>query len=210
MALSTLPPVVVVASRHRRPLALDWLGEVAHQVSWTPDEDLPVGFTPGRQARVAYIRSHLGAYRCYRGHQRALSLVSADTVLVLEDDAVPNRGDWQGVISTAASLLARYEVVSLHGRDIRHIEHEFSVGGLRFCTVAVRRRRRLLHTAALRWCQGSLAYLIRHQAARRLIDRPYDGLPVDLVLANDFSFAVSVESPFDHDRREGSLVEQPR
>lgn len=202
--------IVVVANRHRPPVVTSALADHPHRVILTPDEALPTGFVPVREARAVYVKSQLGAFRCFRGHQAALESSRADRILVLEDDANPNRGDWMDVVDAGSRLLGEFEVVSLHGRDIRAIDRVMTVGSERFATVRPIVRRRLLYSAHMRWVQGSLAYLITADAARRMVESPYRGIPVDHLLANDFSFAVILASPFDHDRRHGSLAEHPR
>lgn len=202
--------IAVVANRHRPPVITAALGSHPHRIIETPDAVLPPGFTPVREARAVYVKSHLGAYRCFRGHQIALGSTGADRILVLEDDANPNREDWMAAVEAGSRLLGEFEVVSLHGRDIRAIDRIISVGSERFATVRPIVRRRLLYSARMTWVQGSLAYLITADAARKIVERPYRGIPMDHLLSNEFSFAVILSSPFDHDRRHGSLAEHPR
>ncbi len=187
---------------------VDALRHVPHQVVYTPDEHLPAGFSPARETKAVYVRNHLGAYRCFRGHQLALAGCQVPT-LVLEDDAWPNREDWRHVVADAMTLLERFDVVSLHGRDIDAIGEEIQVGHSTFVTLRPTRRRRLWYRTTMRYVQGSLAYLVTPSAARRFTAMPYSGIPVDHLIANAFSFAVIVTSPFDHERRLGSLVERP-
>jgi GR25 family glycosyltransferase involved in LPS biosynthesis len=202
--------IVVVASPHRPPLITDALRGVPHRVVLGPDEALPPHVSPAREAGAVYIKNPVGAFRCFRGHQVALTQPLADHILVLEDDAVPNRADWMNVVEHGRCLLDRFDVVSLHGREIRGIDAQHVVGGTTFVSLAPVIRRRLFRRYELRWVQGSLAYLITATAARRFAEAPYRGIPVDHLLANDFLFAVATASPFDHDRRHGSLVEHPR
>jgi hypothetical protein len=202
--------VVVVASPHRPPLVLPHLGAIPHRVCYTPDYPMPAVARRNPMATAAYVKNPLGAYRCYRGHQDALRTAAPGRVLVLEDDAVPNRADWMDVARRAAALLGRFEVVSLHGRDPRALDQAVGGDGLGFHTLRPVARRRLFRTVRMRWCQGTLAYLITRGAAARLVARPWDGLPIDHCLANEFGFCVIDRSPFDHDRRHGSLVERPR
>ena len=206
MALDT----VVVGNAHRPPVITEALGGVSYRFIETPDEMLPPGFAPARESRAVYIKNQLGAFRCYRGHQLALQACQSDHVLVLEDDAWPNRSAWMFIVERARELLETFQVVSLHGRGIRGIDRRIECGGQTYVTLKPLVRRRLLYRAELRWVQGSLAYLITAAAARRIAEAPYRGIPVDHLLANAFSFAVILRSPFDHDRRHGSLVEEPR
>jgi hypothetical protein len=62
----------------------------------------------------------------------------------------------------------------------------------------------------LKWSLGSLAYLIRRDAMDKFLNTEYFGMGVDLFIANYFTFCVIETSPFDHDRRMGSLMSKPR
>jgi len=193
----TVPLIVVVANRHRPAAVLDWLDGLEHQVSYTPDHELPAGFTT--DIRLAAY-NQVGAYRCFRGHQDAIGLASGEPVLVLEDDAVPNVEGWLSIVESASAALAEHEVVSLHGRgfDPAGFERRAGVAGRdllvpRFWRGPVR-------------VFGSLAYLIRGAAGRRFMAMRYEGVPVDLLLPSRFRFCLVHPSPFDHDRRHPSLI----
>lgn len=191
--------VVVVANHHRRPLVVDDLRLVPHRLSFTPDAELPVGFRP------TYLYddySPLGAYRCFLGHQLALAMASGRPLLVLEDDAVALTADWLEVVRVSLPLLARFEVVSLHGRAFDRTRLA-PVGVLVGRRVWTPRPDPLAEVCRV---LGSLAYLISEAAARRFHALRYQGLPVDLLLASRFRFALLDPSPFGHDRRQGSLI----
>lgn len=189
--------IVVVANPHRPALVLDSLEGIGHTVSYTADYELPAEFLT--EIRLAAY-NQVGAYRCFRGHQDAIGLASGETVLVLEDDAVPNTRDWLNFVESASASLADVDIISLHGRgfDPARFERRAVVAGR---DVLVPRF----------WCGpvrvfGSLAYLIRRAAVRRFLAMRYDGIPVDLLLPNRFKFCLVHPSPFDHDRSHPSLV----
>ena len=193
----SVPSIVVVANPHRPALLLDSLEGIVYQVSYTPDYELPAGFITDITL-AAY--NQVGAYRCFRGHQDAIGLASGESVLVLEDDAVPNTRDWLNVVVSASASLTDVDIISLHGRefDPARFERRAVVAGR---DVLVPRF----------WCGpvrvfGSLAYLIRGAAMRRFMAMRYDGVPVDLLLPNRFKFCLVHPSPFDHDRRYPTLV----
>jgi hypothetical protein len=193
----SVPSIVVVANPHRPALVLDSLEGVGHRVSCTPDYELPADFVTDISL-ASY--NQVGAYRCFRGHQDALGLASGETALVLEDDAVPNTHDWLTVVESASASLPDVDIISLHGRgfDPDQFERRAVVEGR---DVLVPRF----------WCGpvrvfGSLAYLIRGAAMRRFLAMRYDGVPVDLLLPNRFTFCLVHPSPFDHDRRYPTLV----
>lgn len=191
--------VVVVANHHRIPLVLADLSEVPHRVSLTPDAELPAGF----RARHPYgDYNPLGAYRCFVGHQQALALGNGRPFLVLEDDAVAVAPDWRHLVSLALALLARFDVVSLHGRDFDRSRMD-AIGALAGRRLWAPRPDPLADVCRV---LGSLAYVIRAEAAARFRALRYDGLPVDLLLASHFRFALLDPSPFAHDRRQGSLI----
>jgi len=202
--------ILVLGTRHRPILTGECLEGVDHRV--VINEDDPLARPRRRHPSLRRIRNlkPLGVYRCYRGHQRVLERSEADHVLVFEDDAVPNRKDWLEVAHRARELLDRFEVVCLHGRRLKpeHLATSHSLGELRFWELAPRKLRRGPFAPRAAVCKGcTLAYLIRRDAAQRLARREWDGLPVDWVLPNEFRFCVLEASPFDHDRRHGSLVE---
>ncbi len=193
----SVPSIVVVANPHRPALVLDSLEGVGYQVHCTPDYELPAEFLT--DIRLAAY-NQVGAYRCFRGHQDAIGLASGETVLVLEDDAVPNTRDWLSVVESTSTSLTDVDIISLHGRgfDPARFERRAVVAGR---DVLVPRF----------WCGparvfGSLAYLIRGAAMRRFMAMRDDGVPVDLLLPNRFKFCLVHPSPFDHDRRYPSLV----
>lgn len=178
-------------------MVLRALEGIGHHLSSTPDYELPPDFNTG--IHLADY-NQVGAYRCFRGHQDAISLAAGDPVLVLEDDAVPNTPDWLRIVESAAADVDDVDIISLHGRgfDPSRFERRATIAG-----------RDLLVPRF--WCGpvrvfGSLAYLIRAPAAQRLMAMRYDGVPVDLLLPNRFKFCLLHPSPFDHDRRHASLV----
>lgn len=192
--------IVVVANRHRPAVVLDSLGGTRFQISYTPDYELPADFATNIQL-AAY--NQVGAYRCFRGHQDALSLADNEWTLVLEDDATPNVAAWGAVVESALASLPRpdaIDVLSLHARgfDPDRMTQRAVVGDRR---VLVPR----FWDGPVR-VFGSLAYLIRRSAALRFRAMQYEGIPVDLLLPNRFRFALLHPSPFDHDRRYPSLV----
>jgi len=197
--------IVVVASRRRKALILAHLDAVDHVVSWTPDYPMPNGYsTPIQHSGLA---ENIGQYRCFRGHQDALSKSTAPVSLVLEDDAAPNRPEWLSFTERASALLDEYEVVSLHSRDTKG--RPFQRKDIRGIEVLVPSGKwRAPHAKIdLVWALGSLAYLIRQDARESLLKMEWDGLPIDLLIANRFKFCTLADTPFNHDRSEGSLLE---
>jgi hypothetical protein len=155
----------------------------------------------------------IGAYRCWKGHQTIWSEMPSNT-LVLEDDAIPSSpGVWE-TVRQAERLLSSAGIVSLH---IRSGEAEnttttpegWTIAQPRVFSVPQGSRHGLPERSFEgRWALGSLCYWISPQSARELAARPWDGTPVDLLIANAPGF-VGVYAPdlFVHDRTAGSLVE---
>jgi hypothetical protein len=207
MSLQTVQ-IYVVATRKRPAIIVEALQAqgIPHHVCWTTDYKLEPGWKP-EPHYGSLVQNQVGALRCYRGHQDALRFFRDQTpdinhALVLEDDAWPNRPDWVNVVAYAATALNRFELVSLHGRAFRQVDftpHQLPNGVS--CLEPV--------TQGQVWVQGSLAYLINRSAVNMFIDSPYVGYPSDLFICNRFKFALIDPSPFNHDRRAGSLIDCP-
>lgn len=182
--------VVVVTNARKRALTLDYLTEILHQVTVTPDYQMP----------SEYVLALTGQYRCFRGHQDALRLSKMPMTLVFEDDAVPNRRDWMDIAIQASKLASRFEIVSLHSRDIKpeqwKRESVDGLGNIFYRNVPG-------HLQA----HGTLGYIISETGKKKFLSTPWDGFPIDLLMANRFNFCTLETSPFDHDRREGSLID---
>ena len=108
--------IVVVATRKRKSLIVPYLSGHPYKIYWTKDYNLPDGFKPSPEA-AGCVLNHRGVYRCFRGHQDALSISETDNILVLEDDAVPNIDNWFQEVLNAIQLLDDFEIVSFHGRQ---------------------------------------------------------------------------------------------
>jgi hypothetical protein len=202
--------IYVVAARQRPAIVLEALKGLVHNVCWTTDYKLPKDWKP-EQRFAGLVQNQVGAYRCYRGHLDAMRFFrdqtpTVDAALIFEDDAWPNTGAWTTIAAMALPLLDEFEVVSLHGRafdksafDSRLLEASDVTG----------RNVLVPKTQGQVWVQGALAYLIRRDAVDRIIDRPYDGNPLDILICNDFKYALIDPSPFDHNRVAGSLIDCP-
>jgi hypothetical protein len=186
--------LVVVACRKRPAIVLPFLENVPHRVHWTTDYELPEGWTinPAYSSYLRHQKQYVGHLRCFRGHADALKNVKASVALVIEDDAVPNRPEWVQIVAQASSLMENYDVISLHGRSF-HIEH-FDVEDRQLGVQFLKPK-----PGGQRWVQGSLAYMIRADAAHKIIKHEYDGYPIDIFLCNEFEhFGLINPSPFNH------------
>jgi hypothetical protein len=193
--------IVVVTSHGRKQLITPHLKTHKHQVSYTPNYFLPENYVPDPKYSHLNVLNHLGAFRCFCGHQDAICKADCGDVLIFEDDAVPNRTDWMDIVNKCLPLLDEFEIVSLHGRETIE-KSRFEFNEMNFIVPGPD------HDPVKR-CLGSLAYLVRRGVGCCMVEMPYRGLPTDLLIATEFKFCVLENSPFDHDRRDGSLVENP-
>jgi len=196
--------IYVVATKKRPAIVLEYLKGATHTVCWTADYKLEEGWKPNNEYG-SLVQNQVGAMRCWRGHQDALKQFQKenwiDVALVLEDDAVPNTPSWMTVAANAFEHLNEFEVISLHGRAFRPCDFDAKPLGDKSLLVP--------KVQGQVWVQGSLAYLIRRDAIDRWINDTYTGYPSDLYICNRFKFALVDPSPFNHDRRAGSLIDCP-
>jgi len=186
--------IVVVTSARRKPLILNHLDGLGAIVSVTPDYEMNPHFKPKISGLV---QNHLGAWRCFRGHQNAIAKSTKDMILVFEDDAVPNRGDWLKVVSDSVKLLETFEMVSFHGRQF--IPEVFDVVNEDFIKPKNR---------GSEWIVAALAYLIPRRVVNKLIAYEYNGMPWDLLLYRELNYCLMKKSAFNHDRTGGSLIDK--
>ena len=193
--------VVIVANHHRKAFILDYLENIPHKVSYTIDYTLPENFEPEIPGLVQ-PNCHTGAYRCFKGHQDAIKMCGKENVLILEDDAVPNVGDWYNIVQDSISLLDNFEIVSLHGRGFdRKLYTNFT---------EIRPNNNFIYILKKEesvWVCATLAYLINKRSFDKMLSYNYIGKPLDILLYNEFSFCLLEHSPFDHNRSQGSLVD---
>lgn len=199
-------------THHSRPsLTVEYCeGVVPH-----PNEDFSL--PPGTAFIPTYSKLNLLAhYRCLRGHQemawRFLDESTEPVALLLEDDAVPNVSDWQRVVSdgvTALNNCPGAEVLSLHSRCFKRQRFDCidMIGNREILRLKPSAGGSETDRGGRHHCFGSLAYLITRQAAARLSSAPWPGIPADIFLADHFNFIFLNPSPFNHDRRQGSIVE---
>lgn len=202
--------ICVVASKRRKPLMTEYLSPDSYKIIYTLDYPLPKGFKPDPIRFRS--QNELGAYRCFKGHQDAIRMAKCTHVLIIEDDAVPNVDNWLEIAEKAKGLLSNYQIVSLHGRRVERRRDPIRCGGQIFNKLLPIEKKYPITDSPiqLRWSIGSLAYLIRRDAMYKFLNTEYFGMGVDLFIANHFTFCVIEKSPFDHDRRMGSLVGNPR
>ncbi len=189
--------IVVVASKNRKILISDYLKGIPYQISITPNYSLPKNFKSKIQTLV---QNHLGAYRCFRGHQDALRMSRKENILILEDDAVPivsNQKNMLNNLYEGVELLNHFDMVSFHGRQFKSSHFKVVVGNSKF----------LQPTLFEPWVVAALAYMVNRRSIKKLMSYKYDGTPWDILLYRNFRYCLMKESIFLHDRQEGSLID---
>lgn len=188
--------IIVVACRKRKALVIPYLVGKSYKIHYTKDYDLPKDFKPASNM-VGVVRNHLGAYRCYKGHQDALLMADSDYILILEDDAVPNTNSWFQTVLDAIPLLDSFEIISFHGRQYNQELFEKVKdwsGYIKPNDFPV-------------WMVAALAYMVKRENVKKYLKYKYYGKPWDILLYQHHSFCVLEKSIFDHDRSEGSLID---
>lgn len=202
--------ICIVATRRRQPLITKYMELNSFKISYTPDYPLSKGFKPDPVRFRS--QNELGAYRCFKGHQDAIKMVKQKYALIIEDDAVPNVDNWLDIAEKAVESLTIFQIVSLHGRRVEKRQEPIRCANQIFNTLLPIEKKYPItdKPIQLKWSIGSLAYLIRRDSMYKFLNTEYFGMGVDLFIANHFTFCVIETSPFDHDRRMGSLVSKPR
>lgn len=188
--------IIVVACRKRKVLVIPYLVGKPYKIHYTKDYDLPKDFKPASNM-VGVVRNHLGAYRCYRGHQDALLMADSDYILILEDDAVPNTNSWFQTVLDAIPLLDSFEIVTFHGRDFQRELFECVPN----CSGYIRPIKNPV------WLVGTLAYMVKKENVEKYLEFVYYGKPWDLETFQHHSFCLLEKSIFEHNRSEGSLID---
>ena len=187
--------IIAIVCPKRTPLLIPYLKGTPHKVLYTKDYALPEGFQPDANM-VGVVLNHVGAYRCYKGHQDGMAIAEGDAVLMLEDDAVPNVDNWFQKVEDAIPLLDSFEVVSFHGRQRIH-PFEPVPDYPEFIKPA--------HSPI--WMVATLAYMVKKENIPKYLEYKYNGKPWDILMYQEHSFCVMENSIFEHDRSEGSLID---
>ena len=189
---------MVLASKYRKALVMPHVAQFSPML-FNEDIDPPAGWYP-KPEYVPLSHNMRRTYRIFRAHQEAWRRLSRPIGLILEDDAVPNRSDWVEIVNFAIEVLASHEMVVLHSRCYNL--QEFKASHVQQLGIAL-----LAPAEANVLMVGSLAYMMSKETAARLINYPFDGIPSGLYLFRSFEFVVIDPSPFNHDRSEGSMMD---
>lgn len=184
----------VISNVHRPPLILPYLKDYNPIVTLTPD----------------YPYHCIGHFRCFHGHTNALFAYMDDISLVFEDDCVPDtKFDWKNIIECGKKMITEqgFEIVSLHCRSCYFDKMpKKSFYGLNW----------ILPDKDLYWLDGvhgTLCYLISEEMSKKFIDADFwtHGTNIDCWLwSPKHNFCILENSPFIHDRSQGSILESPK
>jgi hypothetical protein len=154
-----------------------------HEIYMTPDYLLPekLEIPPQHRGLTCNLQNHM---RCCYGHRDVMRAMG-DEALIMEDDALPNCSNWLEICMEARKLLDEFAIVSVHTRD--KLESVWTKRPFMDRNIWIR---------GGGWGVGSLAYWIRKETAKHWINRPFDGLPMDLGL-----FHIAKEAQPDTTRR---------
>ncbi len=162
--------------------------------------------------KICPLTSH---YRIFRGHQDMAKrfLRTTDEVgLFFEDDADPNRKNWHNVVNACITALERGEVYAdcfyLYGReyDRNRFEVVGEVGGHKVLKLRADDTATEDSEGGRHHVFGSLAYLLTRDGAEQLVRLPWEGIPIDVILPDRLKFRLLEDSPFNHNRVQGSLT----
>lgn len=189
---------IVVLGTTKRPIITNTYITDDHITYYNQDWP-PIPFTPPDPVAKFAAVHEPGPFRCFRGHQEALKLSNKQYTLMFEDDAIPNTTNWQQIVNDSCELLDTYDIVSLHARSAEGIDKRFLHKGREYMTL---KPTKYGHC----WALAALAYLVHRRAIDQLVNVQYNGIPWDIFIY-DHNTCILEVSPFDHDRRGGSLIE---
>lgn len=193
--------IIVVGCEHKKIITTEYLDQIGldYEVSITPDYEYDSTSLDPRWNQ--YNVNPVGALRCFRGHQLALSKSYDDYTLILEDDAVPLVDNWFEIINRVKNfVIEKNRVLVLHLRNAQPtsgIDHD----GMNLVSSVMIQN-------GVQWGLGSLAYLVGPSMRERIRLSVYDGMPMDLFLLNRCPYYwLRYPNLFQHDRKHGSVVE---
>jgi GR25 family glycosyltransferase involved in LPS biosynthesis len=197
--------IIIVGNKRKKIITTDFLKDIPHRIFYTTDYDLPKDFKVKTQfLKYESACDHaLGAYRCFRGHQDAIKSCTKENILVFEDDVVPNNNSWLDIISLSFDVLNKFQIVSFHGRGFDKNKFDSYI----FNDLSFLYKKSYIPFNESYILGSPLSYIIRKSNISKLINDEYVGNPYDLYIANEFDFCVLEKSPFDHDRKMGSLID---
>lgn len=203
----------IMASFMRSAIVQEALTDQSHTLHIGTDYDITPDTLPlkDQYKKICPLTSH---YRIFRGHQdmaKRFLQTGDDIGLFFEDDADPNRPDWQRVVNGCLDALRLGQVDAdcfyLYGREFKRE---------RFHTHQIIEGREVLKLSDFEATEdspggrhhvfGCLAYLLTRKGALQLSTLDWEGIPIDVVMPDRINFALLHPSPFNHNRSQGSLT----
>lgn len=195
----------VVSHQKRQPLITPFLDQLGleYMVSNTPDYPYDGQFVNPTWSVMNC--NPVGAYRAFRGHQKALSTSYKPYTLVFEYDAEPLMANWLDILfenfehikDTGLLLLhlraqpVSFSHISTFGKIARDIAYGQIVGGL-----------------TVRKGLGALAYVVTPPVRNQLLAEQFTGIAYDILLTNSYKFRWLCEPDlFLHNDQQGSLTD---
>lgn len=201
----------VVAHWKRPGLIVPYLIDQSHTVHQGVDYEFPLGEAPMNDLYRAGSPL-LSNYRVFRAHQdvcRRFLSTHDDYALIFEDDAVPNCPEWVEIVNEAAFTMGTLDVLSLYGRhfDYSRFAVDYRIDNSKREVLRLNDPKASENTRGGRHhVYGALAYLVNRIGAEKIRSQRWEGIPLDVQFWDRTDFAFIHPSPFNHDRRQGSLL----
>lgn len=200
--------IKIVSHEKRKPLITKYLDEkgLEYSVSNTPDLPYDNRYVDENINRMNI--NPIGAYRCFKGHQKVLSESYKPYTLVFEYDAEPKVHNWLEILLdnlhhvNDKGLLflhlranpVSYSSISAFGKVASDIEMGHVVGNL-FVKKGL----------------GALAYIVTPPIRNQILTEKFTGIAYDILLTNHYEFRWLCEPDiFNHNDSQGSLTDGNR
>lgn len=215
-----MPAYVLSQLTKRVPLVKPFLDRHGRDVDSVTYYDNPAWeLPPGTDFIKAYkgfcvLQTH---YRVFLGHQAMMKLfleTGEPIGLFFEDDAVPNIMLTAAIVNACAKDALEKgdcEVFATYGRlyDRRRFDCIRKVAGREVLRLKpTETKKGEFSSGGNANVLGSLAYLVTRAGAEKFANLPWEGIPVDARMPDVTKFIFLHQTPWSHDRRQGSLVEQ--
>lgn len=204
----------VFGCNRRTGLILPYLADQNFTLHIGKDYNPPSDAAPIR-ADYAAGSPFLSNYRVFLGHQdmcrRFLNSSPAPVALMFEDDAVPNCHNWTSVVNEAITTMRPgVDVLALYGRNYKKerfkVDYTIDNGRRQVLSLRPDVPQSEEDIGGKHHWHGSMAYLVTRAGAEKIAALPWEGIPCDIVFWDRTNFCGLHKGPFDHDRRQGSLL----
>lgn len=197
--------IKIVSHELRRPLITDYLDKLNlnYQVSNTPDYPYDGQYVV--DSWNVMNCNPVGAYRAFRGHQKALSESYKPYTLVFEYDAVPLVNNWLDVLIQNSHHIDQTGLLFLHLRAEPVSYSHISSFGKIASDIAFGQ---VVGGITVKKGLGALAYMVDTPTRNEILKEKFTGVAYDILLTNDYKFRWLCEPDlFLHDDKQGSLTD---